>query len=343
MIDKPNQGAPELREIGAGVFAYLQQGSWGYSNAGLIRGHDSSLLVDTLYDLQLTRRMLSDMQRVTGPSAAIQSVVNTHANGDHCWGNQAVSHARIISSRATAQEMLELKPALMHALVRAARGISGSSVAQRSLQLLARLGVKPAGQLADAAQLVVNAFGPFDFAGIQLRVPDTTFQGKLELDVGGTRVELIEVGPAHTRGDVLVYVPSERVVYTGDILFIQSHPIMWAGPVANWIAACKRILELDVDVVVPGHGPITDKQGVRQVRDYWVDLRQRVAAGLDTDALAHELAAKYDWSEAERLVVNLDALSRELGGTRSSPKPLALLARMGRFARHEEERSTWRR
>jgi cyclase len=326
---------PELREIGAGVFAYLQQGSWGYSNAGLIRGQGSSLLVDTLYDLPLTQRMLSEMRGITG-SAAIQSVVNTHANGDHCWGNQAVTHARIISSQAAAEEMLELKPSLMHTLVRAARGITGSSVAQRSLQLLARMGVKPAGQLVDAAQLVVDAFGPFDFAGVSLRVPDTVFQGRLELEVGGKHVELLEVGPAHTRGDVLVYVPSERVVYTGDILFIQSHPIMWAGPVANWIAACERILELEVDIVVPGHGPITDKQGVRQVRDYWLDLRQRAqigrARGVSADALAAELACMYDWSEAERLVVNLDALYRELSPAGPTPRPLAQLARMGRFA-----------
>lgn len=231
---------PELREIGEGVFAYLQHGSWGYSNAGLIRGHNSSLLVDTLYDLTLTRRMLSELQRVTG-AAAISSVVNTHANGDHCWGNQAVTHARIISSKATADEMLELKPKLMATLVGIARFLHGSRSARRAAELLARAGVKPMGYLAEGAELIVEAFGTFDFGAVQLRVPDTTFEGQLKLDIAGKRVQLIEVGPAHTRGDVIVYLPSDRVVYTGDILFIDSHPIMWAGPVANWIAACDRI------------------------------------------------------------------------------------------------------
>lgn len=331
-----NSTEPELREIGDGVFAYLQHGSWGYSNAGLIRGRDGSLLVDTLYDLDLTRRMLSDMERVTG-GAAIQSVVNTHANGDHCWGNQAVGHARIISSEATEREMLELKPSLMAKLVRAAGSISGSPLTRRSLQLLSRVGVKPAGQLADAAHMVRDAFSAFDFGSVQLRLPDTTFERRLELDIGGKQVQLLEVGPAHTRGDVIVYVPSERVVYTGDILFIHSHPIMWSGPVANWIAACERILELDVDTVVPGHGPITDKHGVRQVRDYWIDLRERARAaraqGVPADVLAEQLASSYDWSEPERLVVNLDALYRELSGGRA-PHPLIQLARMGRFKRH---------
>ena len=77
--------APDLCEIGAGLFAYVQHGSWGYSNAGLITSHGASLLVDTLYDLALTRSMLDEMRRATPLSSTPDTVVNTHANGDHCW------------------------------------------------------------------------------------------------------------------------------------------------------------------------------------------------------------------------------------------------------------------
>lgn len=327
---------PELREVSSNVYAYLQRGSWGYSNAGLVRGGSASLLVDTLYDLTLTRRMLDQMGRVT-EGAAIQSVVNTHANGDHCWGNQAVSGARIISSQATQEEMRELPPRLMYLLVQLARGVSGSARAGRALSLLERIGIKQAGWFRDASQLIVDAFGDFDFGAVQLRVPDQTFQGRLELDVGDKAVHLIEVGPAHTRGDVLVHLPGDRVVFTGDILFIDSHPIMWAGPVQNWIAACERILELDVDVIVPGHGPLTTKEGVREVRDYWTALQQNVqqahAEGVSLDQLADALVHERTWGEPERLIVNIAALARELNPRGPAPKPLALLAQMGRFRR----------
>ena len=67
-----------------------------------------------------------------------------------------------------------------------------------------------------------------------------TFDGRLDLAVGDRKVELIEVGPAHTRGDVIAWVPSTRTLFTGDILFAGSHPIAWEGPVANWISACSR-------------------------------------------------------------------------------------------------------
>jgi glyoxylase-like metal-dependent hydrolase (beta-lactamase superfamily II) len=90
----------------------------------------------------------------------------------------------------------------------------------------------------------------------------------MDLMVGDKEVHLIEVGPAHTAGDALVHVPKDRTVCTGDILFIESTPIMWAGPVENWINACDRILAMDVDVIVPGHGPLATKAQAKAMQGY---------------------------------------------------------------------------
>ena len=127
-------------------------------------------------------------------------------------------------------------------------------------------------------------FGPFEFEGITVRKPDETFEGELTLSVDGTEVRLIEVGPAHTRGDIVVHVPGQKVVFTGDILFVGGHPIVWAGPVRNWVAALDRILAMDVDTVVPGHGPVVDKTAVGDEREYllWVEreAKGRFDAGM---------------------------------------------------------------
>jgi cyclase len=287
-------------------------GSWGYSNAGLVESRGSTLLVDTLYDLALTRRMLDEMGRI---APRIDSVVNTHANGDHCWGNQLVGEARVISSRAAAEEMKLLPPKLMHTMVRASRAlVKAGPLLDAPMRLLGRLGVRRAGALADAASLLVERFGAFDFGAISLRLPDTTFDGRFVLQVGDKEVHLIEVGPAHTKGDVIVYVPSDRVVYTGDILFMGSHPVVWDGPIDNWIRACDRILELDVDVVVPGHGPLTSKLGVEQTKGYWRRVQQVVAeteaAGVSTEHAVEHLLREHPWNEAERVVVNVDTAVR---------------------------------
>ena len=323
-----------VKELADGVFAYLQEGGWGFSNAGLITAGGASLLVDTLYDVRLTAQMLQALRHVSGSAARIDTVVNTHANGDHCWGNQLLDDANIISSRAAADEMLELSPRLMHNLVQAARTVVGlGALAQVPLRLLGRLGLARASALAEAAPFLVENFGAFEFGKIALRAPDTTFAGRLDVQVGETEVQLIEVGPAHTRGDVVVYVPSRRLVFTGDILFVGSHPIVWEGPVANWIAACDRLLKLDIDLVVPGHGPVTDRSGVLQTREYWRNLehvaREAHAAGRSAEDAADQLLSQHDFREAERLIVNLLGVFRELGA--STPRdPLALLARMAR-------------
>ncbi|MFT3928474.1 MAG: MBL fold metallo-hydrolase [Myxococcales bacterium] len=325
-----------LCEVGAGVFAYLQVGGWGYSNAGLVTSAGSSLLVDTLYDLKLTRVMLDEMQRRT-PAQRIDSVVNTHANGDHCWGNQLVGSAKIISSRAAAEEMLELSPRLMHTMVQAARAIVRlGPLAKLPLSLLGRLRVPRVRALAEAAPFIVEIFGGFDFGAISLRAPDTTFEDRLVLQVGDKQVHLIEVGPAHTKGDVIVYVPEDRVVFTGDILFMGSHPIVWAGPIDNWIRACDLILELEVDRVVPGHGPLTDKQGVKSTRDYWQRLQQVAeqasAAGASEQHILRELEGQQSWREAERLVANVEVALRELANVRTPRDPVDVMASMARYA-----------
>ncbi len=220
-----------LHELGNGSFAWLQpDGGWGWSNAGLVCDGGESLLVDTLFDLRLTREMLAAMRRAAPEATRIGTLVNTHANGEHCYGNSLVAGARIVTSRASAAEMDELPPEAMAGLL------------------------KNATALGPGGEFLARCFAPFDFEGIAHTKPTETFDGELRLRVGAKRVVLLEVGPAHTKGDVLVFLPDDGVVFTGDILFIDGTPIMWAGPVGNWIAACERIAALGASVVVPVTG-----------------------------------------------------------------------------------------
>lgn len=306
-----------LHEVGDGCFAYLQpDGSWGWSNAGLVTCGEASLLVDTLFDLKLTAAMLDEMRAAAPAANAIDTLVNTHANGDHCYGNQLVADAEIITSKATAEEMAEVTPAMMAALI------------------------ENADALGEAGAFFQQVFGAFEFAGIEVPPVSRTFEGHLDLRVGDKRVELIEVGPAHTKGDVLIHSIDDRTVFTGDILFIEGTPIMWAGPVDNWIRACERIEALDVETVVPGHGPITDKSGARAVREYLTyirdEARKRFDAGLSVHDAINDIAlADYaSWGDAERIAVNVDTLYREFrGGAGDPPNAVELFGLMGQIAR----------
>jgi cyclase len=133
---------------------------------------------------------------------------------------------------------------------------------------------------------------------------------------------------------VLVHVPKDRAVFTGDILFIGGTPLMWAGPVRNWISACERIIAMDVDVIVPGHGPVTDKAGVQRVADYLAfadrEARKRFDAGLSVRDAAHDIALGdfSAWGDAERIAVNVDSLYREYRGDGKVTPVIELFALM---------------
>ncbi len=298
-------------QVGDGCHAWLQpDGGWGWSNAGLVVGGGASLLVDTLFDLRLTQAMLDGLAPLTDP-APIATLVNTHANGDHCYGNELLAGAEIIASEAAAREMGDVPPESMAALKQAGGPIGA---------------------------LFEHFFGPFAFEGITLTPPTRTFTDRLGLDVAGTRVELIEVGPAHTEGDALVHVPDAGVVFTGDICFIEGTPIVWAGPLDRWVAACDLIVDLDPAVVVPGHGPVTDTAGVVRVRDYltWVDgsAQECFARGMTAAEAARDLAGSLSatpfgtWGEEGRIAVNVETAFRHLDPGHEPAGVVALFQRM---------------
>ncbi|MYE83146.1 MAG: MBL fold metallo-hydrolase, partial [Gammaproteobacteria bacterium] len=111
-----------LHDLGSGGYAWIQpDGGWGWSNAGLIVSEGEALLVDTLFDVPLTAEMLKAMRAAEPAANDIGTLVNTHANGDHCNGNELVADAEIISSQATADELANDSPERLAEMIRRAQ------------------------------------------------------------------------------------------------------------------------------------------------------------------------------------------------------------------------------
>jgi cyclase len=300
-----------LHELGDGLFAYLQpRGQWGYSNAGLVAGDGDSLLVDTLFDLNLTRQMLEQMKPITD-TRPIGSLVNTHANGDHCFGNELVpDRATIYATVACAEEMSEVPPSRLEGL-------------------------------KENVDFAGWAFGDFDFTDINGREPDETFDSELTLMIGGREVIIRDLGPAHTRSDSIVLVPSARAVFTGDLVFNGGTPISWAGPIANWTAACETIAALDVDWIVPGHGPVATAQDVLDVKRYFdhvvAEATKRQQGGMDAVEAAFDidLGEFADVPDAERIVVTVQTIYRDNDPTHPAPDPILMWEQMGEYHRQK--------
>lgn len=301
-----------LVDLGQGCHAWLlPDGSWGWSNSGLITGSGTSLMVDTLFDLDLTREMLAGVAPVTD-RFPLATLVNTHSDGDHVFGNELVAarDVEIIASAAAADLMT-----------------------QEAVDALAGL-KKLDGVIGDFAR---HIFGPFNFEGITATPPTRTFTGQLSVDVGGREVALIQVGPAHTPGDTLVHVPDAKLLYAGDILFNGGTPIAWAGPIERWIAALDRILDMDVTTIVPGHGAVTDKSSVRTMREYLVfverEARKRFEDGLDIDAAiaSIDLGGYADVPEHGRVAQNVISVYQQLDPSFPRPERLTVLERIAKI------------
>lgn len=286
--------AVELVEVGNDVYACLQEDTGlGKSNSGLVN-RAGGLVVDTFWDLPHTREMIEQYARVW--SAPAGRVVNTHRNGDHCWGNQLFPNAEIIGHRLCAEEFEKESPAMMEAL-RQAGGGNDPAMAEMAASLQ-----------------------EFDFNGIELTPPTTLVEDRLDLELDGETVSLLYVGPAHTQGDLLVHLPERGVLFAGDVLFRLCTPIGWEGTTERWIAALDRIVELEPEVIVPGHGPLCGLEGPREMKAYLEYVRSEARPLFDREIPVLEACKRIDlgpyadWTEPERLIFNVSRAYREFEG-----------------------------
>ena len=163
-----------------------------------------------------------------------------------------------------------------------------------------------------------------DYGAIVLRPPELTFADQVTLHLTGFPVELRHVGRAHTSNDVLVWLPEQRVLYTGDLAFNGGQPFLLEGSVSGFRGAITQMRELAPEILVPGHGPVcrgADVQKLLAGMGSYVEYVAEVAAESYAAGLTPLEAAQKNrdnpysaWAETERLVGNLHRAYSELAG-----------------------------
>ncbi len=261
-------------EVAPNVFAYVQAtGETGISNAGLIIGHAAAVAVDALMVPSMTRRLIAAIKKTTGKPIA--QLINTHHHLDHTGGNRFFRGATIVATEKCREAL--------------APGFPPLPVLQRFMPRFAR-----------------------EFSLLRIELPTVTFQDRLVLHDGDREIHLWHPGmTAHTVGDATVFLPKERVLFTGDIAFHYVTPLAFQGHVGNWIKAADRLLAYEADVLVPGHGPIGGKKDLEHMRDYLAlvrrEARKRFDGGISAEDAARDikLGAYASWREAERILPNV--------------------------------------
>ncbi len=261
-----------LKDLGNGIWGYMPTDDiFGLSNTTLVVDEGESLLIDTLYDVNMTNEMLKVMRAAIPAAKTIDTLVNTHDNGAHWFGNVATNAGEIISTRTAATNMAKHTPADQARVMQEAReGVRG-----------------------EAGVWLDSMLGQYSFDNIKISLPTRTFEGRLDLQVGSKKVELIEVDSAHTDGDLIVHIPHARTVVAADIAVTGQHQIIWAGSTSNLLKKIDKIIRLEPEYVVSGHGAVTDINAVLELKDYWEyyynGAKQRFDKGMDSFVAAKEL------------------------------------------------------
>ena len=311
-----------LHKLTDRCFAFIQpDGSWGLSNAGLIVNNNQAVLIDTFYDLNLTRKMLDVIETELGSSLKITALINTHAHGDHWYGNSLVECGRIISTEKTLLEMKAMPPSKMALFSRIRRLLGG------------------------AGKYFHRHFSQFQFKGIKPVLPNETFEHSKQLALGELSIDLQEFTNTHSVSDTIAAVPGEKVVFAADLLFADCTPLTWTFPLSNWINACDKILAMDADIIVPGHGPVSTKKELQRQRDYFLLLYEQVnplfQKGMSPleAALSINLGEYGSWGESERAVFNVFSIYRELDPSIKEMSAVGMFKMINRFQQSRQQPS----
>ena len=292
----------KMEQVSKSCFAVLnQKNRMCDANSGLIN-LGGGVVIDTQSDLPHARRMIELFGKVW--PGMPRRVVNTHEDGDHVWGNQLFDDAEIIAHRAVPDRMRHVAdPRESQELL--------NGVGRAFSRLILR--VFHPGVLAIATQLQQD----YDFDDIKLALPTTLFDERHVLDLDGTEVDLIYVGPCHQVGDTIVHVPAERVLFAGDVIFRQCAPIGWTGTYEKWLNALDLIIWLDPDVIVPGHGPVCGIEGAMEMKAYLEYVREESRRYFDRGLTAIDASQRIDlgpyahWRCPARLCTNVERAYRE--------------------------------
>ncbi|MCK9923450.1 MBL fold metallo-hydrolase [Frankia sp. AgPm24] len=279
--------AAQLCELRPGVYAWVQpDGSWWVNNAGAVSGDGETLVIDTCATARRTHRFLTALGDVTG-GAPTRWAVNTHQHGDHTYGNSLLPAATVLIGHERMREGLRTDP------------------------------------IIDGCPAFWSPIP--DWGRVRRRLPDVTITAAATVHVGERRVDLLHPGgPAHTTGDLVAWLPDDRILFAGDLLFAGLTPLVFMGSVTGALTALDWLAGMAPEVIVPGHGPVLAGGEIDRVLDehrrYFQFVLSEADRGLARGATPLEIARDArlgefaDWADAERLVLNLHRVHADRAG-----------------------------
>jgi len=257
-------------------------GKEGAANSGFVVTEEGVIVIDTQGPKDLALRLKKKIRETT--DKPILYVINTHFHGDHTYGNQYFKEAKeIIAHENTKKNLIEKDK--------------------------------------ENRDQFKRFFGEKSLEGFELTLPTKTIKDTFTLQAGGKTIKLAYLGKGHTDGDIIIYLPAERVIFGGDLLYKDRLPWLGDAYISEWIETLDKLKVFDAGIYVPGHGGVGDFDILLNLQHYLIDLqsevKQYIKNGKTIDEMKKEISLpKYeDWFKYhEWLPFNAEKAYRKLTG-----------------------------
>ena len=272
----------EIVELETGVYARLHE---GLTNAGIIVGDDSVLVIDSLRVPSFARDLIQDVKKIT--EKPIGFVIDTHSHWDHSWGNEEFPEATIIGHKNCYAEMID---------------------AEANEQWRTK---------------VTSSDDPWseECHLVNITPPNMTFETSMQLYFGGRELDLKYFGRAHTSGDIYIHLPKGKIVFTGDVAQDGGVPYLGDCYPKDWPDTDNLLASLPIEQFMSGHGPIGDHNALVEAKDFIHALvdstKNAIGDGQDSvqasKSVINELSQKYgEWRGFDRIGENLSSVYDKL-------------------------------
>jgi len=244
-----------------GVYAAINTiGGQAICNAGIVDLGDKTLIFDTFLSLKAAQDLKNIAEELT--SHPVGYVINSHYHSDHIRGNQIFKREGvIISTNSTRTDIAKNEPDKIKQegnyapkkLAELKKDLKSATDKTQIQKIKTWLGYFQALVESHPSQLVT--------------LPDITFDSCLTIYGSTRKVELIELG-GHTNSDIIMYLPKEKIVFTGDLVFIGYHPFLAESNLQMLRSSLDKLKEMDIEKIVPGHGHVGTKDDISGMNDY---------------------------------------------------------------------------
>ncbi len=296
-----------------GVYAAIHSiGGQAICNAGIVDLGDKTIVFDTFLSLKAAK----DLKRIADEltSHPVHYVINSHSHNDHIRGNQVFKpNSTIISTKTTRIEIANNEPNQ----IKQEADYASKALAKLEKQMQVTIDTT---QLRELKMWIGYYKAIVESHPLQkVTLPDLTFENSLTINGSKRRVELIELS-GHTKSDIAMYLPEEKIVFAGDLVFIECHPYLGDGNIQMLLSSLKELKVMDIEKVVPGHGPVGTKEDILRMMDYIEMVNNLsntfVAEGKTIDEVSNiKIPAPFDtWYFPNFFTLNMKFLIRNHSG-----------------------------